>query len=359
VVGMAYLAGCGGGQEVGYDVEAEQPTIAQLSGAPVHGASATIRGSGFGTKIPAAPAVWDDASGASISSKWDLTWPNSNPTYNMAYRAPQRGIGLPHSNITRYLAGGHGGSGANGGQNVMVWKNRTIASYPAYTYASWYQRSDDAWSFGDDDNYKCFDFSRGTGGYDLSYNWYLEYNPRPTSRTSGAGWHILDDAFGQSNASLDGPTGNWWQGQAVNPMSGAWSKVEVEIKYTDQADGYIKLWENGVQRVSYTGHTDRYSSTQRSEGIGGYARNYNKSSNWRYFADIYLDYSRARVVMANNANLAQATIIETQIPSAWSDGEIRLTLNMGRLLAGQTVYLFVFNAGGAHNAIGFPVSVAP
>lgn len=333
------------------------PTLQSASGAFSHKSAVTITGSGFGTKDIAAPIVWDDASGNNINDKWDLTWPNTNAAYNMAYRLPQRGIGLPHNNITKYLAGAHGGTGANGGAAVMVWKDRVISSYPAYTYASWYQRSDDAWVFGGDNNYKCFDFTKGTGGYDLPNNWYLEYNARPTSPTSSAAWHLLDDAYGTSAASLDGPTSNWWQGSAVNPMAGAWSKIELEIKYTNQSDGYIKLWENGVQRVSYTGHTDRYAGTQRSEGIGGYARMYPQSNNWRYFADIYLDYSRARVVLANDATLAKATIIESQIPSAWSASSISFSVNLGKFTTGQTAYLFVFDPSGVPNTTGYPITV--
>jgi len=333
------------------------PSVTSVSGKFDHKAVVTISGSGFGNKGTAAPVVWDDASGSDIKAKWDLTWPNANSAYNMAYRTPQRGISLPHSNISRYLAGAHAGSGgANGGWNVAVWKNRVISSYPAYTYASWYQRSDDNWVFGDDNNYKCFDFSRGNGGYDLPYNWYIEYNSRPTSRTSGASWHILDDAYGQSNASLDGPTSDWWFGSAVNPMSGVWSKIEVEIKYTNQKDGYIKLWENGKLRVDYRGTTDRYPGTQRSEAIGGYARVTN-SNNWRYFADIYLDHSRARVVLANNASLSSATIIEPQIPSAWSDGSISAQVNLGKFTAGQTAYLFVVDPSGVVSSSGYPVKI--
>ncbi len=172
------------------------PTLQQATGKFDHKASVTIAGSGFGTKSSAGPVVWDDASGSNINDKWSLTWPNSNTTYNIAYRNPQRGISLPHNNITRYIAGAHGDTGnAGNGANVAVWKSRTISSYPAYTYASWYQRTDDAWVFGGDDNYKCFDFTKGSGGYDLPNNWYLEYNPRPTSRSSGASWHLLDDAL--------------------------------------------------------------------------------------------------------------------------------------------------------------------
>src|SRR5690242_11995798 len=282
------------------------PLVQGVSGTFSHKASVTVLGSGFGNKAAAAPVIWDDASGNNVLDKWDLAWPNTNAAYNMAYRFPMRGIALPHNNITKYLAGAHGGSGANGGGNVMVWKNRNIASYPAYTYASWYQRADDAWVFGDDDNYKCFDFTHSTGGYDLPYNWYIEYNPRPVSRTAIPQWHMVDDAIYLPQMSLDNPS-SWWQGEAVNPMSGIWSKVEVEIKYTNQADGYIKLWENGIQRINYTGHTDRYMDSERSEGIGGFARMEKQPNNWRYFADIYLDYTPARVVLANNSNLAMAS----------------------------------------------------
>src|SRR5690606_26685202 len=164
------------------------------------------------------------------------------------------------------------------------------------------------------------------------------------------------DAYGQSNASLDGPTSDWWFGSAVNPMSGVWSKIEVEIKYTNQKDGYIKLWENGKLRVDYRGTTDRYPGTQRSEAIGGYARVTN-SNNWRYFADIYLDHSRARVVLANNASLSSATIIEPQIPSAWSDGSISAQVNLGKFTAGQTAYLFVVDPSGVVSASGYPVKI--
>lgn len=332
------------------------PTISGVSGSINHGATVSLSGAAFGTKSAAAPVVWDNASGSNVLDKWDLAWPNNNAAYNLTYRAPQRGISLPHSHVTRYLAGAHAGTGANGGADVMVWKDRTITSYPAYTYASWYQRADDAWVFDGNDNYKVFDFSHDTGGYDLPYNWYIEYNARPSSRSSGAAWHMIDDAFGQSGASLDGPTSNWWYGSAVNPMSGSWSKIEVQIKYTNQSDGYIKLWENGVLKVNYTGHTDRYAGNLRTEGIGGYASSQNQPNNWRYFSDIYLDYTPARVVLANNASLSQATIIEPQIPQSWSSGSIDISVNLGKFASGQTAYLVVVDGGG-NASTGYPVTV--
>jgi hypothetical protein len=318
-------------------------------------------GAGFGVKASAAPVVWDDASGANVRDKWSGYWPNQDPTYNIDYRIPQRGIGLPHTNISRYIAGAHYGFDDPGaGNNVMFWKNRTIASYPAYTYASWYQRIDDEWVFQDettperDNNLKSFDYSSGLEPFEMPNNWYLEYNPRPSSPTSGATWHINDDGNTLQIPDANGHS-SFWSG-AVNPMSGVWTKIEQEIKYSRQSDGYIKLWENGVLKINYAGATDLYSGNVRTEGIGGYARS-RSTNNWRYFADAYLDYTPARVVLANNAALSLATIVETQIPTSWSDTSITFTVNLGKFTSGQIAYLFVVNTSGLASDPGFPLAV--
>lgn len=340
------------------------PAITAASGTFNHKSSVTITGSGFGVKSPAAPVVWDDASGGSILSKWSDAWPNQNPSFNTIYRPPQRGIGLPHAHITRYIAGAHYGfGGADAGYNVMFWRNRTISSYPAYTYMSWYQRVDDAWVFQNnltpdtDNNFKVSAFSVCCSPYELPNNWYVEYNARPISRSSTPTWHLVDDAEDQPQESLQDPDVNrhgWFWNRAVNPMSGVWSKIEQEVKYSRQSDGYIRLWENGVLKINYAGPTDRYAGNTRSEGIGGYARS-RSTNNWRYFADVYLDYTRARVVLANNPSLSLATIIEPQIPTNWSGTSIGISVNLGRLTTGQTAYLFVIDPAGTANAAGLPV----
>jgi hypothetical protein len=81
------------------------------------------------------------------------------------------------------------------------------------------------------------------------------------------------------------------------------------------------------------------------------------SNNWRYFADVYLDYTPARVVLANNSVLGQATIIEPQIPSAWTASSISVSVNLGKFASGQTAYLFVFDSTGTASAAGFPITV--
>jgi hypothetical protein len=337
------------------------PVIQATAGAFHHKGTVTISGSGFGDKARAAPVVWDDASGTSILEKWDGAWPNQNPAYNTEYRSAQRSIGLPHARISRYIAGAHyGWGGADAGYNVVFWKNRTSPSYPAYTYMSWYQRIDDAWIFQDnltpdtDNNIKMSAFSVCCSPYELPNNWYVEYNARPTSRSSSLAWHINDD--GSSLQSPDANGRSWWWSGAINPMSGVWTKIEQEIKHSSQSDGYIRLWENGVLKINYAGPTDKYAGTARSEGIGGYARS-RSANNWRYFADVYLDYTPARVVLANSNDLGAATVIENQIPSIWGSSSITVTANLGRFAAGQTAYLYVVNASGQRNSPGYPIVV--
>ena len=50
-----------------YPVYAE-PMISSVSGAGNHGNSITIIGSGFGTKSPAAPLLWDDCEDKTVNS---------------------------------------------------------------------------------------------------------------------------------------------------------------------------------------------------------------------------------------------------------------------------------------------------
>ncbi len=330
------------------------PIVQQVVGKLDHGATITVSGNGFESKITAAPLVWDDATGKNILDKWDGAWPYLLPGYNTAYYEPIHGIGPPHSHVRRYIAGAHAGSAnAYAGYDVIFFKNIRLRPFPFYIYASWYQRADKNWAFGDDNNYKTFAYSNCCSPYEMPNNWFTCYGPpHPGSISDGAQWVYTDD--GNSLQLPDTNGHNAWWGAGVNPMSG-WSKVEVAVKVTNQTDGYIKVWENGRQVMDYAGSTDRYPGDRRTIGIGGYAR-MQTPRNWRYFADAYLDLTLSRIVLANRRELVQATIIENQIPSKWSDTSITAKVNLGRFENGEPAYLFVVNSAGVANKIGLPVA---
>ncbi len=340
----------------GTELAVAAPVIQSVAGRLAHGGDITITGSGFGTKSTSAPVLWDDATGTSITEKWSGAWPDQLPGYNTGYYAPMRGVPLPHSHATRYIAGSHASNtGADTGLAVILYKNIPLPPLPYYIYASWYQRLDPQWHFGGDNNTKTFDYSEGTGPYDIPHSWYICYGPpHPNSVTdTGAQWTY------ENGTPLENPDKNghiaWW-GKAVNPMAN-WSKVEMAIKLSSGPDGYINIWENGHQVMNYVGITDNYGGTTRSIGVGGYARMYGYPSNWRYFDDIYIDTTLSRVVLADTPVLSQATIVENQIPSAWSSGSITAKVNLGKFAQGQTAYLFVVDSGGNASATGLAATV--
>lgn len=335
------------------------PQVNSVDGTLAHGARMTINGTAFGTKANAAPAVWETCPQEGLSSQWSGAWPNrsTNPDYNLRCRAPIRGIQPPHSNVSNYMAGAHGETnGYNAGWNVMAYKTRTITTYPAYGYYSWYERNDPNWRFGigsnGDNNHKTWDFSEGTEPYSMPPNWYVEHKPSFSSATGSGEFHLLDDAG-------NFPLSVWGNTPIPNPWQ-EWVKVEVIVKYTKDATGWVKVYSNNRLVLDEAGLlTDPYAGNVRTEAIGGFTRNVNSASNWRYFSDMYIDYSLSRVVLANSATYSQATIVEVQPAVTWADGQVSINANLGRLAGSSTIYLFVFDANGVANSSGHRLAGPP
>lgn len=339
------------------------PNIAATSATSItHNGNITITGSGFGIKKSPRPLVWDNASGAKVSLLWDGYYPSSapNPSFNLHYTQPIRGVPLPDHHVSSYLAGAHGNkAGAAGGWNVMLWKHVPVTTYPSFVYASWYQAADPAWVFGTgqptDNNYKAFDYA-GAGDPYSNPNWAVQYGPpHPDSAKDHPQWLI------DTGNSLVMPDSNghatWWN-VGKSPMAG-WARVEVALRLSPNSDGYIKLWEDGDLKVDFAGPTEPakgvpypWSGTMRSVSIGGYSRgdggvgSGSEPKNWRYFSEIYLDDTLSRVVLANQPNLKSATVIEPQIPTSWGDGSITLSVNLGKFTDQQYAYLIVVDSNG-------------
>jgi hypothetical protein len=76
---------------------------------------------------------------------------------------------------------------------------------------------------------------------------------------------------------------------------------------------------------------------------------------YRYFDDMYVDTTLMRVMLADNATYENATVVEPQIPTEWSDGSITVTVNLGQLAGAGSAYLFVFDADDGLVGEGFAV----
>lgn len=314
--------------------------ITSVSGSITHNSPVIITGSGFGSKATAAPVVWDNCSGDDVLDLWDVNYNYDSPVgYEGAYRTPAllgRGVALPHSNISKYFCGAHyTGSTALNGRNVGVAKNRTVSSYPCYTYMSYYHRADPNFDWSPDstdDNYKEYCWARGDWPYPADgFYWYLEYYFRESYKfNDGSGTALSGDSL--------------YQGAHWNVTS-RWAKVEIEIIHTTASSGRIRVWEDGKLVVEYNGSNTWSSTGTYTEMIGGYARD-RGISNWRYWADMYYDTSLCRVVIGNSGTYNNCTIREVQIPTSWTDTRIAININKGVFGSSGTVYLYVIDSAG-------------
>lgn len=69
-----------------------------------------------------------------------------------------------------------------------------------------------------------------------------------------------------------------------------------------------------------------------------------------HFDDFYVDDTWARVMIGNASTLSASTVLEVQIPSAWSDTSITVQVNRGSFGSTDSAYLFVVDANNVVSA---------
>lgn len=360
---------------------AGSPGISGITGTIGHNNSVVINGFGLGNKTADTDFIFDRASGTrdSILSNYTGVWPSTTGTVDVwtRYRTPAEVVtakanvgasggapSFPHARATKFICGSNW-SNANspyGGANVSFWRTFDRPAYPFKSYASFYHRYDDNWKFGlgsGDDNIKFWGVSnRSDTIIPGNYNWYVEWNPRPTSTTSSCAYHLIAD----NEFTLDGSKFlDWWFGNSINPMSGVWAKVEVRVLYTDQDDGtgLVQVIENGVSKGIFSGYTDKLPTLVRSLGYCGYARS-THVDNWRYIVDFYQQagvHGWMRVVLGNAPTYAASGTREMQEPNgSWTDTAIPIKMNFGAFTTGQTCYMYAIDNN--NNVIGGDIGFA-
>jgi hypothetical protein len=124
----------------------------------------------------------------------------------------------------------------------------------------------------------------------------------------------------------------------------------------DTANGSVAIYyDDGIHTIQIDAYSNIVTLVSGSDtnlqilNLGYEATNYEGGSMtpvFTYFDDVYIDDSWAHVEIGDNATYNSCTHREMQIPSAWADGEITVTVKQGSFSNGSA-YLFVVDAAGA------------
>lgn len=314
----------------------------------------TVTGSGFGTKTQTAFARdKGTAPAGTLSSVWTSSVPDGSvvaadriQNYNPAVAgATSTNVGLPHSYITQYTAGCHGGNNANDGFDVAVTLGFTPPSPPYVVKMSWYERCDYAlWTFTQQGtgefNYKCMAFSQSANLYGGPAYIYFNFNPPGIGDNTTVSGGISTSGrqngmFGPERNGNGGSSNAFW-GSMKSPFNNAngWVRKdwEFQVSPTDPngymvfIDGYVTSPKPAV----YANWTiDNTAAGQRSASIGGYSVMYPfPGANYRYFADMMVDISgtgakrSAQLYLSTSPTYAQATA--TGVPNVHTSGAITI-----------------------------------
>ncbi len=383
------------------------PSINSVTGAVVHKDNLTISGTDFGIKDPARPLMWDDGEGKTVnnySAVVESGYTQVSPapsregeaipsTHQLVYRsapyaAVSQPVNPPHNRSSQYMVGGHYENfvGPHSGRDVSLTVS-TPSGFEKRWFATWYYAVNPEWpSCGYGPNHKIMTMQAGTQAYsNAPYTNQFYYMNFPNTGK----YRICDKAnqtlvnsmnigafyngtwcnywyWNPSACNSNTPLGDGKQWLSNSPANGNWVRLENRIS-DDQ--GFLHflidnhyVWR-GESKPGWVGNYTPVKAGIRSYTLGGYYRHYLNVSGFqndnafRYFDDVYVDSTLARVMLANSQNYSNATIIEPQIPFAWSDNSISVTVNLGKFNDGDTAYLFVFDADNNHNEVGYPVNI--
>jgi hypothetical protein len=349
-----------------------EPLVSSVAGTVSHKATLTVTGSGFGSKSPAAPRIWDWCDDSSPDSL-DTFYPGdrypracaspSETPYEIAYRTSFHSFStMPHARITKFISSAtvtcNGSWTSEQADNVITtdtWGADTL-------FLMYYYRMSPTWgketNASSGDNLKEVSANGCDGNLCGTYlnggDTYIDWCNGQTPMIMNGANALMRG--GSSSGAESCASGNCVS--VANPMAG-WIHSEI---YWDNTNGYKYGYSNGTSTAIAANWARRFlnaasGTNARTISIGGFTRwpRENTTGNYRYWAGIYADSTYARVMVGNNPTWGNCTIREPQIPSQWSGTSITCTVNQGQFGEGRA-YLFVFNASNEHNGTGYPIS---
>jgi len=316
------------------------PIIHAVSGAFTHRDSVVVIGANFGPKEAAAPVAWDDFEDGVADTKATVgTWERIE---GFRIDGSQQDRRHPRSMYQGKYTFGEGTAGFGGGDNQ---------------YGSWYGeywfKLDPRWTWG------------STLGSHLAnvkvFRIWCKGNCQDNTATAihtfdqaGTLWTIQEACSGTSRG---------WGGVRAGFTRGVWHHLQFEYRESSsrgKADGVMRAWFDGRLVDTATNLITRCwaADTPKRVSLLGFYNSWGSSPAYSYWQDdSYIDNTWARVEVGDAPSYTDCRHREIQIPLAWSNDTITITVNDGAFEPGQRAYLFVVDHRGVANQVGYPITI--
>jgi hypothetical protein len=311
------------------------PTVSQVSGTVAHNGTLSIAGSGFGSKSNAAPLVFDNFEAGAVGSKvmtakavvgqWEDGQGYDMPVYsNAQVWAGSKSVLLD----------------AGPAYNLSVNQN---GSFPVL-YMDWRVRVE------------------MKGGVPRNWKPWRLYGDNDQMQANAV---LMCNGTGMSVQDSGSGGGFWWDSLKFGDRT--WQHYQVILRASSSpgaADGVLMQYVDGKLVSNHTGIVTRTTSGHWEDiRIGhywtpdGYAECGPNPGAHIYLDNVYIDTNWARVEIGNSSTYAASTHREIQIPTSWSDGSIKVTVNAGTFKSGTQAYLYIFDSNGGVNSNGYPITI--
>jgi len=290
----------------------------------------TISGSGFGTHADESPndantiaRLWDNFESGTCSTatgKWDYGVSHAGVVMNTAnnrtgstYCAEQVRGESKNSSLN------HTGDATKTSIYMYCWRNfEAFNPSEATNFKNWR-----VYPSGGSNQYlqMVWDSSRSTLGFVTGIT---EGGPNSEGTIGADGidaWHMYE-------IFIDASTGKWIFGKDGRYI------LDTTYSYFGSYNSY---------RIIFDQYCNGSSRTDKT-----------------YTDDTYISWTQARVMLSDHStwdSTHSGQHQEIQIPTAWSDTSITVTLNQGSFTSGSTAYVYVVDSTGAVNATGYEITI--
>lgn len=320
-----------------------KPAINTVTGDITNNTTLIISGSGFTTKANPKPLFWWKAdfgqtpSALGRKTSWDETGSIGSFSTKVVAPGSKQSVGKDHS---------FGGAALS---RVKFNSDRL------YLYRKTYEDFDISkdWIFNEEKGFKTFNFktirfwSPKVGG---TNNMHMNAQGRN------------NNAFSITPEFTDGTTfSKSFTENRLYQIPKKWKVEEIEYKTSSIGikDGIWRFYQNGTLgtdnkfRNRTTKYPDRYAIVFQSQVSHGA-----QPGSIMYYDSLYMDDTWHRVVICKSQTWAACGGSEIQIPTKWTNTEIRVNLNLGGLDPKSALFLYVVDKNGVSNTNGYALALS-